>query len=63
MTRFIQSKRIHLVRKFPADVVASIQGSRILQVLSNLIANALEAMPEEANSPSVSKSAPAVWSW
>jgi signal transduction histidine kinase len=45
--RTIEAKRIHLVRKLPSDLVASIQGSRILQVLSNLIANALEAMPEE----------------
>ena len=43
----IEAKRIHLVRKLPKDLVASIQGSRILQVLSNLIANALDAMPEE----------------
>lgn len=43
----IEAKRIHLVRKLPQDLVASIQGSRILQVLSNFIANALEAMPDE----------------
>ncbi|MGI4758334.1 MAG: sensor histidine kinase [Janthinobacterium lividum] len=43
----IEAKRIHLVRKLPKDLVASLQGSRILQVLSNLIANALEAMPEQ----------------
>jgi signal transduction histidine kinase len=43
----IEAKRIHLVRKLPKDLVASIQGSRILQVLSNFIANALEALPEE----------------
>ena len=45
--RTIELKRIHLVRKLPKDLVASIQGPRILQVLSNFIANALEAMPEE----------------
>ena len=43
----IEAKRIHLVRKHPADLMANIQGSRILQVLSNFIANALQAMPEE----------------
>ena len=43
----IEAKRIHLVRKLPTDLIASIQGSRILQVLTNLVANALEAMPEE----------------
>lgn len=45
--RSIEAKRIHLVRKLPTDLVANIQGSRILQVLSNWVANALEAMPEE----------------
>lgn len=45
--RTIESKRIHLVRKLPADLTATLQGSRILQVLTNLVANALEAMPEE----------------
>ena len=43
----IEAKRIHLVRKLPDNLVASIQGSRILQVLSNFVANALEAMPAE----------------
>ena len=43
----IEAKRIHLVRKLPQDLVANIQGSRILQVLSNFIANSLDAMPEE----------------
>lgn len=43
----IEAKRIHVVRKLPKDLVANLQGSRILQVLSNLIANALEAMPEK----------------
>lgn len=44
----IKAKRIHLVPKLPKDLVASIQGSRIPQVLSNFIANAPEAMPEES---------------
>lgn len=43
----VDAKRIHLVRKLPDDLVASVQGSRILQVLSNLVANALDATPEE----------------
>ena len=42
----IETKRIHLVRKVPSDLTAHVQGARILQVLSNLIANPLEAMPE-----------------
>lgn len=45
--RTIEAKRIHLVRKLPGDLVASVQASRILQVLANLVANALDAMPEE----------------
>ena len=45
--RTIEAKRIHLIRKLPGDLQASVQASRILQVLSNLIANALESMPEE----------------
>lgn len=45
--RTIEEKRIHLVRKLPSDLTASVQGSRILQVLSNLIANALESMPDK----------------
>ena len=43
----IEAKRIHLVRKLPSNLIASVQGSRILQVLSNLIANAVQAMPNE----------------
>ncbi|WP_419806215.1 sensor histidine kinase [Terriglobus sp.] len=45
--RTITAKRIHLVRKLPNDLVANLQASRILQVLSNLISNALESMPNE----------------
>lgn len=44
--RTIEAKRIHLVRKQTSDLQATVQASRILQLLSNLIANALEAMPE-----------------
>lgn len=43
--RTIEAKRIHLVRKQTSDLQATVQASRILQLLSNLIANALEAMP------------------
>ena len=45
--RTIERKRIHLVRKLPADLVASLEASRILQVLSNLIGNAVEATQDE----------------
>ena len=43
--RTIEAKRIHLVRKHTNDLHVTAQGARILQLLSNLIANALEAMP------------------
>ena len=45
--RTIEAKRIHLVRKLPEDLTAEVQEARILQVVSNLIANAIQAMPEE----------------
>ena len=44
--RKIDAKRIHLVRKQTRDLQVTVQASRILQLLSNLIANAIEAMPD-----------------
>ncbi len=44
--RTIASKRIHLVKDLPADLIAEVQSGQILQVVSNLLANALEALPE-----------------
>ena len=45
--RTIDAKKIHLVKKFPADLLAKAHGGQMLQVLSNLIVNSLEAIPEE----------------
>lgn len=43
----IVGKQIHLVPEIPEDLVAEVRAGEILQVISNLIANALDAMPEE----------------
>jgi signal transduction histidine kinase len=43
----LQKKRIHLVRRFPEQLVGEVHTSQMLQVLSNLISNALDALPTE----------------
>ena len=43
--RTIDEKRIHLVRELPDDVRAHVYTGEMLQVLSNLIVNALDALP------------------
>jgi signal transduction histidine kinase len=44
--RTIESKKIHLVREIPRRVIASIHSVEILQVVSNLVVNALDALPQ-----------------
>ena len=44
--RRITSQKIHLVRDFSKDTFAEIYSGEILQVVSNLLANALDALPE-----------------
>ena len=44
--RTIQAKRIRLVKELPRDLKAKLHGDQILQVVSNLIANALDALPD-----------------
>ncbi len=44
--RTIEGKRIQLNRQMPEELVMEAQHGPLLQVLSNLIVNALEAMPE-----------------
>jgi signal transduction histidine kinase len=42
----IADKRIHLVREIPEDLTAEVRAGEILQVISNLIVNALDALSE-----------------
>ena len=44
--RALDAKQIRLVTRFAPDVVAKVHPSEILQVFSNLIANALDALPQ-----------------
>ena len=43
--RTIDAKCIHLVKDLPKDVIATVHTGEMLQVLSNLIVNALDALP------------------
>lgn len=45
--RTVTAKRIHLVKELPTGLIAEVRSGQILQVLSNLIANALYALPKE----------------
>ncbi|HEV2620121.1 MAG TPA: HAMP domain-containing sensor histidine kinase [Acidobacteriaceae bacterium] len=47
--RTIESKKIHLVRDLAEKVEGSIYSAEILQVVSNLILNALDALPESGS--------------
>jgi len=43
--RTIEEKKIHLVKDLPEDVVAPVNTGEMLQVISNLLTNALDALP------------------
>ena len=43
--RTIESKRVHLVKDLPGSVVVPVYTGEMLQVLSNVIVNALDALP------------------
>lgn len=43
--RTIEAKKIHLVKNLPPELMAEVREGKILQVVSNLIVNALEALP------------------
>ena len=43
--RAIEAKKIHLVKDLPVGISAEIRMGEILQVISNLIVNALDALP------------------
>jgi signal transduction histidine kinase len=45
--RVIDEKRIHLIRDLPDGAVAEVFSGEMLQVVSNLIVNALDALPAE----------------
>ena len=45
--RSIKEKRIHLVKDLPERIEAEVQSGELLQVVSNLIVNALDALPAE----------------
>lgn len=44
--RTIEARKIHLVKNLPSDLMAEVREGKILQVVSNLIVNALEALPD-----------------
>jgi signal transduction histidine kinase len=44
--RRIETKKIHLVTDLAQDAIAEVHTGEMLQVVSNLIANALDALPE-----------------
>jgi signal transduction histidine kinase len=44
--RTVEAKKIHLVKKLPKGLLAKVHSGQMLQVVSNLLVNALEALPE-----------------
>lgn len=45
--RTIQEKKVHLIKDLPESVVAHVHKGEILQVISNLIVNAVDALPDD----------------
>jgi len=45
--RTIEAKSIHLVKSLPADLMTEAHSGQLLQAVSNLILNALQALPDE----------------
>jgi len=43
----IEKRKIHLIKEFPEDLALEVYSGELLQVFSNLIANALDALPAE----------------
>ncbi len=43
----MQAKQIHIVKDLPEDLVAEIYTTEMLQVISNLIVNSLDALPRD----------------
>ena len=44
--RTVEARSIHLVRDLPTGLLAKAHAGRMLQVISNLVVNALDALPE-----------------
>ena len=44
--RAIENKKIHLVKELPDDLTAEVHAIEMLQVLSNLLINAIDALPD-----------------
>lgn len=47
--RTIENKKIHLSKRFPQELSAMVHPGEMLQVMSNLIVNALDALPVEGS--------------
>jgi signal transduction histidine kinase len=45
--RTIDARRVHVVKDLPPDLVAEVYRSEMLQLISNLIVNALDALPPD----------------
>jgi signal transduction histidine kinase len=45
--RTITEKKVHLVKELPEGIVAEVHTGQMLQVISNVIVNALDALPED----------------
>lgn len=44
--RTVQAKHIHLMTRLPIDLIEEVRQGQLLQVFSNLIGNALDALPD-----------------
>lgn len=47
--RKIEARKIHILRRLPDKLPATVHAGELLQVLSNLVRNALDALPEEGS--------------
>ena len=45
--RTIDARKVHLVKDLPQDLVAEVHRGEMLQVISNLLVNALDALPRD----------------
>ena len=45
--RTVKAKQIHVVKEFPQEVIAQVYITEMLQVVSNLVVNSLDALPRD----------------